>query len=426
MLVGAPDNPPRALAAALRERLGLTVTPRVLRAPGERHSVLFGSLLDQQRALSHVAGQGHVSLLGRPVQLVPAGGAAEPEGEEQALRIFVSGDRSQVGKSTVCLGLLGALLEQGHRPSDIAYIKPATQCETPQLVGRFCAARGIANCPIGPIVFYSGFTRAFLAGETASAGEMLSEVRQACDELGRGRKVLVIDGVGYPAVGSITRTSNATVARALGAPVLLVGKKGVGDAVDTYCLNRSLFALEGVPVLGAVFNRLVDDDSYYSLAKCRAAVGQWFEQAAQGQRAYGFLPQQQALPGAAETAGAAAPVDQAAAAAAAAEAGRAAAAAGLSAEEERWVGGWVSCFAQRVDVPGILRDARAASQASTLRTSRYFSSPAAGGGERPGGGGQKRQRSEDGASAAGAGASQAKRGRAAIESQASAAGAAGG
>ena len=34
---------------------------------------------------------------------------------------------------------------------------------------------------------------------------------------------------------SITRTSNATVARALGAPVLLVGKKGVGDAVDTYC-----------------------------------------------------------------------------------------------------------------------------------------------------------------------------------------------
>ena len=41
------------------------------------------------------------------MRLVPAGGGG------QALRIFVSGDRSQVGKSTVCLGLLGALLARG-------------------------------------------------------------------------------------------------------------------------------------------------------------------------------------------------------------------------------------------------------------------------------------------------------------------------
>ena len=75
--------------------------------------------------------------------------------------------------------------------------------------------------------------------------------------------MLIIDGVGYPAVGSITQTSNAAVAKALGAPVLLVGKRGVGDAVDSYVLNRSVFELGSVPVLGAVFNKLADDSSYY-------------------------------------------------------------------------------------------------------------------------------------------------------------------
>ena len=58
-----------------------------------------------------------------------------------------------------------------------------------------------------------------------------------------------------PAVGSICGTSNAAVARALGAPVLLVGRKGVGDAVDSYNLNSTFFRTNGCRVLGAVFNR---------------------------------------------------------------------------------------------------------------------------------------------------------------------------
>ena len=33
--------------------------------------------------------------------------------------------------------------------------------------------------------------------------------------------------------------SNAAVAAAIGAPVLLVGKKGVGDAVDSFNINRT-------------------------------------------------------------------------------------------------------------------------------------------------------------------------------------------
>ncbi len=58
---------------------------------------------------------------------------------EPATRIFIAGDRSQVGKSSICLGLLGALLNSGkYKPTDLAYIKPATQCEQTQLVEEYC------------------------------------------------------------------------------------------------------------------------------------------------------------------------------------------------------------------------------------------------------------------------------------------------
>ena len=118
---------------------------------------------------------------------------------EAGVRIFVAGDRSQVGKSSVCLGLVGSLLKLGYSPERIAYIKPATQCEAPQLITSYCQSKGIKACvPIGPIVYYKGFTREFLNGNTDSTGEMLDNVRRKVEDLAKGKDVVIIDGVGYP------------------------------------------------------------------------------------------------------------------------------------------------------------------------------------------------------------------------------------
>lgn len=168
---------------------------------------------------------------------------------EEPIRIFISGDRSQVGKSSVCLGLLGSLLEAPfhYLPEEIAYIKPATQCEKTQLVAKFCASKQIESIPIGPIVYYKGYTRSFLNGETEfTVDELLDKVGEVVDNLSINKKVVIIDGVGYPAVGSICGSCNATVAKASGykkkknsqsripVPVLLVGKSGVGDGKKIY------------------------------------------------------------------------------------------------------------------------------------------------------------------------------------------------
>lgn len=113
------------------------------------------------------------------------GGDAErsPQQERSAYRIFVAGDRSQVGKSTVCLGILGSLLSLGYTADDLAYIKPATQCEQPQLVTSWCNQIGIACQGIGPIVFYKGFTRAFLDGVAGTSEGLLSDVRKAVEKV---------------------------------------------------------------------------------------------------------------------------------------------------------------------------------------------------------------------------------------------------
>ena len=225
--------------------------------------------------------------------------------EKQQIRLFIAGDRSQVGKSSVCMGILGTLLQMNYPPSSLAYIKPATQCEQTQLVTEYCRKHGIQASPVGPIVYYRGFTRAFLNGETESPDALMQKVTEAVDKIAQDKTVVVIDGVGYPAVGSITNTDNARVAQASGylntngdpmripPGVLIVGKRGVGDAVDSYNLNSTYFRSRNIPILGAVFNRL-PIDGYYSLENCKQAVTSYFDQnkiLSGGEQVFGFIPE---------------------------------------------------------------------------------------------------------------------------------------
>ena len=220
--------------------------------------------------------------------------------------LFIGGDKSAVGKSTTCLCLLASLLAgpstgkdgasthtdiMTFKPEDLAYIKPVTQCEADTTVTKFCNEVGIACIPIGPVVFYKGFTRSFLAAESEfTREEYLEQVRASVAALGLGKRLVLIDGVGYPSVGSICGLSNAEVCRALGErvvgeverplrspPVLLVGKPGVGDAIDSYNLNERYFQSFGVRVLGALFNKLNNDPTdYYYVGNCRESIELYF------------------------------------------------------------------------------------------------------------------------------------------------------
>lgn len=223
--------------------------------------------------------------------------------------IFIAGDQSSVGKSSTCLGdyrlhsystshfspmllctaILASLVKLGISPDHLAYIKPATQCEQEQAVTKYCSDVGISHRGIGPVVFYKGFTRAYLQGQTESSEAMLQKICDSVEEIGRGKKLVIVDGVGYPSVGSICNLSNADVAGVLNSPVVLIGRSGVGNAVDSYNLNARYFESSGVQVLGAIFNKL-PLEGYYNLESCKASVSDYFRQYRKDQRVYGFVP----------------------------------------------------------------------------------------------------------------------------------------
>ena len=72
--------------------------------------------------------------------------------------------------------------------------------------------------------------------------------------------------------------------------VLLVGKSGVGDAVDSFNINATYFAHRNVPVIGAIFNKL-SLDGFYSLSNCKEAVELYFGQSQPDRIAFGFIPE---------------------------------------------------------------------------------------------------------------------------------------
>ncbi len=209
---------------------------------------------------------------------------------EEPMFLFISGDRSSVGKSTVSLAIIESLVKLGVPPSTIAYIKPVTQCEAVQPITLFCQRFSIQTEVVSPLVFYKGFTRAFLNNEMGSSNNLIHEIKNAIKKVSKGKKLVIIDGVGYPAVGSICGISNSDVCKSINAPVLLIGKPGVGDAVDSFNLNKRLtiiyiynifiticffiiffiifyirfFEFDGNKVIGVIFNKLAKD-GFYSL-----------------------------------------------------------------------------------------------------------------------------------------------------------------
>lgn len=221
----------------------------------------------------------------------------------EPLRLMVSGPKSGAGKSTISLALLGAFLESGQFTADeLAYIKPATQGIQQTLTAKFCKSKGIACRHVGPVVFYRGFTQKFLDAADDDIGskddnqkqqqriptteEMLDAIQKAVEEIGRGKKLVMVDGVGYPSVGSVVGVSNAAVASAVGASVLIVGREGLGDSVDSFNLCATYFESHGVSVLGILINRVMDNPV---ILKKTGYVAKYFKRFRPHQKVYGLL-----------------------------------------------------------------------------------------------------------------------------------------
>jgi dethiobiotin synthetase len=170
--------------------------------------------------------------------------------------IYIMGSESGAGKSTVCLGILAQLLASGFTPSQLAYIKPVTQCIAKQTVTLFCEQTKIPYLDISNLVFRKGFSRDFIDGLTKPSDELKADVMASILRIGKDKEVVIIDGVGDPSVGSVVGVSNVDVALLLPCHILFVGKSGIGAALDNTVLCVSFMQLKGLKNIGIIYNKI--------------------------------------------------------------------------------------------------------------------------------------------------------------------------
>ena len=107
---------------------------------------------------------------------------------------------------------------------------------------------------MSPVHIPRGFTKAYIAGEVVE--DLGARIVAARDTFRADHDMLLIEGTGHAGVGAVIGLSNAVVAAMLGAPAIIVSEGGVGRPIDEIVLNASHFAAHGVPVAGAIVNKV--------------------------------------------------------------------------------------------------------------------------------------------------------------------------
>jgi BioD-like phosphotransacetylase family protein len=177
-------------------------------------------------------------------------------------RVFIAATRQNDGKTTSSLGLIAALQEYYPR---IGYIKPVGQrfveIEEQKIDEDTVLMDSVfrLNCPLldmSPIAVEPDFTRKYL--ESANNEALVRKIQKAFDRVAWEKDFVLCEGSGHAGVGSVFDLSNATVAKILGAKVIIVTQGGIGRPIDEVSLNQALFEKEGVEVIGVIVNKVLE------------------------------------------------------------------------------------------------------------------------------------------------------------------------
>ncbi|HWD21251.1 MAG TPA: AAA family ATPase [Verrucomicrobiae bacterium] len=178
-------------------------------------------------------------------------------------RVFIAATRQNDGKTTTSLGLLAALQKIYPR---IGYIKPVGQrfveIEEQKIDEDTVLMDQVyrLNCPLvdmSPIAVEPDFTRKYLQGSNNDA--LVKRIVKAFDRVAWEKDFVLCEGSGHAGVGSVFDLSNATVAKILGAKVIIVSQGGIGKPIDEVYLNQAVLEREGVEIIGVILNKVLPD-----------------------------------------------------------------------------------------------------------------------------------------------------------------------
>ena len=175
-------------------------------------------------------------------------------------RLFVAATQQNDGKTTVSLGIFGALRKTEGR---IGFIKPVGQRfveieghkidEDTVLIDQTYGI-GSPLDAISPIAVEPDFTRKFI--QQANTDLLVRRIQNSFDRAAWEKDFVIVEGTGHAGVGSVFDLSNARVARLLDSKAILITQGGIGRPIDEIALNRAVFKEEGVEVIGVIMNKI--------------------------------------------------------------------------------------------------------------------------------------------------------------------------
>lgn len=177
--------------------------------------------------------------------------------------VFLSSIHQNAGKTTVALGLYKIFKE---RKFKTAFMKPIGQQyihigdldidKDSYLMGELYHFRkNIKN--MSPITIGRGFTEKYVFEPRND--DLQNKIIQSFNSLTRGKDAIIIEGTGHAGVGSVIDLSNADVASLLGSKVIIVSEGGIGKSIDEIMLNKALFDLKQVEILGVIVNKVLPE-----------------------------------------------------------------------------------------------------------------------------------------------------------------------
>lgn len=123
------------------------------------------------------------------------------------------------------------------------------------LVKEFFGLDHINYRNISPVLIPPGYTRGYLDGMIKLVDQE-ARVHESYKEVSESSEIVLCEGTGHCAVGSIVHASNAQVASYLNAKMVLVANGGLGNTFDELQLNKVLCDREGVDVCGVIINKV--------------------------------------------------------------------------------------------------------------------------------------------------------------------------
>ena len=169
--------------------------------------------------------------------------------------IYVSATKQHVGKTTTCLALMSGLKKRF--PNSIGFLKPVGQQHVPvysdvldeeirvdkdvTLMKEHFKLHHCDYRHMSPVLIPHGYTKDYIDGKISNK-DQLDLIQNAVKHISSRNEVILCEGTGHCAVGSIVGASNAKVASLIGGSMVLIANAGLGELyIYAYIIYITLF-----------------------------------------------------------------------------------------------------------------------------------------------------------------------------------------